>query len=244
MAAGRIPANPQRGIPADGDTTVSTPYYSEAHVTLYHGDCRDITEWHAADMLVTDPPYGIAWRRGENKRRSSRSHDGIVGDGDTTARDAALAAMTGKPAVVFGSLYAPFPANLRQVLIYRKPPDVGVVGSITGFRRDIEAIFLVGPWPRCNAQWSSVLTSRAANIGGTSSPAGRTGHPHTKPLDIMETLIDVCPSGTICDPFSGSGATLIAARNLGRHAIGVEIEERYCEIIARRLDQRALLFGA
>jgi site-specific DNA-methyltransferase (adenine-specific) len=214
-------------------------------VTRYHGDCWDITEWQTAHVLVTDPPYGIQWRRGENKRRSSRSHDGIAGDGDTTARDAALAAMTGKPAVVFGSLYAKFPADLSQVLIYRKPADAGVVGSITGFRRDIEAIFLVGPWPRRNAQRSSVLTSRAANIGGTSSPAGRTGHPHTKPLDIMEKLIDACPpAGVIADPFAGSGTTLIAAKRLGRIAIGVEIDERYCELAARRLDQHALIFGA
>lgn len=219
---------------------MSTPYYRDEHTQLYLGDCREVTEWTSADVLVTDPPYGIGWRRGENRKRASRAHGGIEGDVDTTTRDAALARMTGKPGVVFGSLYAPHPAGLRQVLIYRKPPDAGVVGSTTGFRRDVEAIFLTGPWPRRNAQWTSVLTSRSANIGGTSSQAGRTGHPHTKPLDLMEVLIDACPPGSICDPFAGSGSTLIAARNLGRHAIGVEIEERYCEIIARRLDQGVL----
>lgn len=221
-----------------------TEYYSDGQVTLYLGDCREIPEWTKADVLVTDPPYGIQWRRGENKRRHSRAHDGIAHDSDTTARDAALAAFTGKPGIVFGSMYMPFPDDLRQVLIYRKPADAGVVGSITGFRRDVEAIFLIGPWPRRNAQWSSVLTSRAANIGGTSSPAGRTGHPHTKPLDIMETLLDACPPGSIADPFSGSGSTLVAAKRLGRHAIGVEIDERYCELAARRLDQGVLPFTA
>lgn len=216
------------------------PYYADDQVTLYLGDFREITEWTSADVICTDPPYGIGWRRGENRKRASRAHDGIAGDVDTTTRDAALLAMVGKPGVVFGSAYAKYPADLRQVLVWRKPADAGVVGSTTGFRRDIELIFLVGPWPRRTAQWSSVLTSRAANIGGTSSPAGRTGHPHTKPLDIMEMLIDACPPGSIADPFSGSGSTLVAAKRLGRHAIGVEIDERYCELIARRLDQGVL----
>lgn len=213
------------------------PYYSAALVTLYHGKAEEVPEWLTADVLVTDPPYGIGWRKNENRRAKSRRHEGIANDTDTITRDVALCAWGNKPAMAFGSLYAPFPADLRHICIYRKSADAGVIGSTTGFRRDVEAIFLTGPWPRRNPLWSSVLTSRATNVGNPSSPAGRTGHPHAKPGDLMETLIAACPPGVIADPFSGGGSTLIAARSLSRPAIGVELEERYCEIIAQRLDQ-------
>jgi hypothetical protein len=214
------------------------PYYRDDLVTLYHGDCREITEWLTADVLVTDPPYGIGWRRHVGGRGKTRGtgHAGIAGDADTAVRDTILSSWETRPALVFGSFRVAPPKTVRETLVYRKPADAGVVGSTTGFRRDVEPIYLLGNWPRRPARRSALAEAR----GGICNAVMRTGHPHTKPLDVMEQLIDACPPGAIADPFAGSGSTLVAARNLGRRAIGVEMEERHCETAARRLSQAAL----
>lgn len=131
---------------------MTDPYYENDGVQLFLGDCLEVTEWLAADVLVTDPPYGIGYKRGANHARSSVASAGIIGDADTTARDAALMKWGELPAVVFGSLYAPAPGTVRHVLIWEKPTNAGVVGSTTGFRRDVEAIYLTGIWPIVNAR--------------------------------------------------------------------------------------------
>jgi hypothetical protein len=212
-----------------------TPYYEDALVTIYHGDAR---QWafDEAEVLVTDPPYGIAWRRGVNHARNSKAHVGILNDEDTSLRDELLSRYFGLPAVVFGSFYAPFPANIRQVLVWHKPADAGLVGSTTGYRRDAEPIFLVGPWPVRTVERSSVLHVAAGQAGTVSE----TGHPHTKPVALMVQLLEAAPPGGVLDPFMGSGSTLVAAKLLGRQAIGVEIDERWCAAAARRLSQEVL----
>lgn len=211
-------------------------YYQDDLVTLYHGDCREITAWLDADVLVTDPPYGIGWKKGENKKALSKAHLGIQNDHDTTARDKVLELWGDRPGMVFGSWRAPAP-ECKQTLVWQKPADAGVVGSVTGFRNDTELIFLTGTWPRRTNVSSSVFRTR----GGMH--AYLNGHPHAKPVTLLEALILHCPPGMVADPFAGSGSTLRAAKNLGRKAIGVEIDERYCEVIAKRLDQYALDLG-
>ena len=217
------------------------PYYADDFVTIYHGDCRDIDAWLAADVLVTDPPYGIGWKRSANLARLSKSHDGIQNDGDTAVRDEALGLWGEKPAAVFGSFYAPMPEAVRQVLVWHKGDTQGVVGSTTGYRRDAEPVFLVGPWPVRSVEWSSVVRSTR---GSWNDELAATTHPHTKPIDLMRTIVQRCPVGTVADPFMGSGSTLRAAKDLGRKAIGVELDERYCEIAAKRMGQEVLNLGA
>jgi len=219
---------------------MTEPYYQDDLVKLYHGDCREVAEWLEADVLVTDPPYGRAWKQGESgiaRGWSSDAHPGIAGDKDTTTRDAALHAWGPRPAILFGDLMLSPPSGTKQVLILQKSPLMGTKGTFLNFRRDAEAIYLLG-WRAGLGGTTSVLQSGA--LGNQVQKAGQ--HPHAKPLDVMETLL-VRTDGTIADPFAGSGSTLVAAKQLGRRAIGVELEEAYCEIAARRLAQDTLFGG-
>jgi hypothetical protein len=226
---------------------MTAPYYQDELVTLYYGDCREITEWVFADVLVTDPPYGRAWKQGRLKpdRLADDSHSGIANDIDTGVRDAALSLWGDRRAIAFGDLMLAAPTGCRQVLIYRKQPNAGTRGAMAGYRRDAEAIYLIGPWPTALGGRSSIIGTGSRSAGNPSSVQSRYGHPHAKPVDVMESLIQsaVSKGGTVADPFAGSGSTLVAARNLGRKAVGVELDESYCEAIARRLSAGVLDFG-
>jgi DNA modification methylase len=222
------------------------PYYADELVTLWLGDCRTVTDWLAADVLVTDPPYGRGWKQGDTCVKRgwvTDRNEGIAGDEDTALRDWMLSAWGDRLAVCFGSIELNRPPGTRQTLGYIKPPDAGGRGATAGFRRDLESVYLIGKWPSGLGGCSSLLRSGSRMVGGPGGTAGRYGHPHAKPVDVMETLIAACPPGVIADPFAGSGSTLVAARNLGRRAIGVEISEEYAEKAARRLSQMTLNLG-
>jgi site-specific DNA-methyltransferase (adenine-specific) len=221
-----------------------TPYYADDQVTLYLGDCREVTGWLAADVLVTDPPYGMAYQDRQGGR--------IIGDESTATRDAALTSWGGKAALVFGTWRMARPAGTRQVLIWDKSQGNGMVGGSTSpWGLSHEEIYVLGRWPAIEpggrwreggkpARKPGVLRVSNYNTQGASRP----DHPTPKPIRLMEELIAACPPGVIADPFAGSGSTLVAARNLGRSAIGVEIDERYAEKAALRLCQDVLITGA
>ena len=223
------------------------PYYQDDQVTLYHGDCLEITEWLDADVLVTDPPYGMKWTpRGTYDPASGVTHkpslDKVRNDESTDVRDSALNAWGSKPAIVFGTWRQERPKDVQHRLIWHKrgqPPGP----ATAAFLLQDEEIYVLGSGfkPSTPPLRSVIATDEMRQ--GAAGQAAKIGHPTPKPVSLMELLIMRCPDGVIADPFSGSGATLLAARNQNRKAIGVELEERYCELIAKRLDQMCLDFG-
>jgi DNA modification methylase len=220
-----------------------TPYYSDDLVTLYHGDCREVAEWLAADVLVTDPPYGTAGgdRRGNdgygrrvgNQRGVERIGQHIANDGTTETRNEILALWNQRgPTLVFGSPRLPDPPGEwadRLVWDKRRP---GTNGGPWRYRH--ESIYVTAGFVRRSNAAVSIIDAFPE----------QSDHIHAKPIALMTRLIDCAPPGVIADPFAGSGSTLVAAKQLGRRAIGVELEERYCEIAARRLAQDTLFGGA
>ncbi|MGU3424008.1 DNA-methyltransferase [Microbacterium paraoxydans] len=212
-----------------------TLYYQDEFVELHHGDCRGIRGWTTADVLVTDPPYGVAYVSNASKRGSSRP---IAGDDDLTVRDAVLQMWPdSKPALVFGSWKLPRPAATRHRLVWDKGDSPGMGDLAMPWGPGDEEIYVIGEG-FTGKRRSNVIRANTMS----ASDHRRPDHPTPKPVALMESLIAYAPPGVIADPFAGSGATLIAARNLGRRAIGVEVEERYCELIVSRLAQQAFVF--
>ena len=214
---------------------MTDPYYSDEHVTLYHGDCREVDAWLAADVLVTDPPYGIEYHTNRPRVTLARSIDGDI---DTVNRDDALGRWGCRPALTFGTWRAPRPTATRMVLVWDTKGALGMGAMDLPWKPAHQEIYVLGSGFR-GRRTSDVLTFAPVQSLGRN---GRE-HPHQKPTYLMVELIAKCPDGTIADPFAGSGSTLVAAKRLGRRAVGVEIDERYCEIAARRLAQGVLDFG-
>lgn len=218
-------------------------YYQDENVTLYHGDCLDLADqWKHADLLVTDPPYGTqpnSDKVGYGRRVQESGFRGqrIANDVTADVRDTVLEIWGERPVMAFGSPRFPDPpGNWDHRLVWDKR-EPGLNGG--PWRYTHETIFVRGDgWVRTSASAFSIISVPSGN----GSPEKRD-HVHAKPVALMERLIVAAPPGVIVDPFAGSGSTLRAAANLGRKAIGVELDERYCEIIAKRMDQYALDFG-
>lgn len=208
------------------------PYYQDDYVTLYHGSALDVHEWLAADVLVTDPPYGVAYVSNSSKRGPSRP---IAGDDSPALRDDVLDLWHQpgtRPALVFGSWKVDRPERTRHRLIWDKGNSPGMGDLSIPWGLGDEEIYVQGAG-FVGKRGTNIIKAPVLSAGDPRRP----DHPTPKPIPLMENLIERTPPGwVVADPFAGSGATLLAARNLGRRVIGVEIEERYCELIAKRLE--------
>ena len=207
------------------------PYFTDSTgtITIYHGDCREILPSLKADVVVTDPPYGIGY---EASRYANARHAGIM-TGDGEEFDPSVLIELSMPSVIWGG----------NNFAHRLPRG----GWLCWDKRTHEAADAILGAP-FELAWCSIPTKfkiiRCLHGGAVNADGpGPRFHPTQKPLAVMRWSITQLPDGSVLDPFMGSGTTLRAAKDLGRRAIGIEIEERYAEIAAKRLAQEVLPFG-
>jgi site-specific DNA-methyltransferase (adenine-specific) len=205
------------------------PYYQDEFVTIYHGESREILPTlPQPDIVLTDPPYGIDYQSA--RRIGWQRKDKIVGDDEF-------------PLWLFDTLKpnnALFVFCRWDMLPLLPPPKSFIawdkqrhsMGDLNHeYGRQWEAIAFY-PFP--NHQF----TFRPKDIiSYPCVPPNELLHPNEKPIPVLCQILAPNLGETIIDPFMGSGTTLLAAKKLNRHAIGIEIEEKYCEIAARRCSQ-------
>lgn len=209
--------------PYDFRQPLVKPYYDDGRgIVIYHGDCRSILpHLPKVDLVLTDPPYGVGF-----------NYDGKR-DFDISWVPSFVCGIDANKCVTPGIDNVCSWPQPRWILAWIKSNSMGpnrLSGPATVSRNLWEPILWYGGYP------SKPLTR---DIVYAPTVVQGNGHPCPKPLPLFTALASMA-SETILDPFMGSGTTLRAAKDLGRRAIGIEIEERYCEIAARRLAQEVL----
>ena len=205
------------------------PYYQDDAVVIYHADCRAILpELGPVDAVVTDPPYGIGC--------DYASYDDSAANLDALLVDAIPLFMHAASVIAL----TPGVANVHR---YPAPKWIlawfwsGGGGSGPWGFSQWQPVLVYGPDPYLK----NGLGRRPDAINVQATPDS-VDHPCPKPNAVMRWLVDrvSMPGNFVLDPLMGSGTTLRAAKDLGRKAIGIEIEERYCEIAAKRMAQEVL----
>jgi site-specific DNA-methyltransferase (adenine-specific) len=240
-----------------------TPFYEDDLVTLYQGDCRRLLpSLGAVDVVVTDPPYGdtslvwdapvggwldlvdapqvwcfgslrfflehgadfrAGWRYGQEIVWEKHNGSGFHADRFKRVHELAVHWYRGEWRRLYLDPPVTMDATPRQVRRKQRPTHTGDIAASSYVSED--------GGPRL---MRSVLQVRSEH--------GRAVHPTQKPLGILRPLIHYScpPNGVVLDSFAGSGSTLLAAREMGRRAIGIEIEPAYCKVAAERLAQHSL----
>lgn len=216
------------------------PFYADEFCTIYCGDSRELLPLLDADVMVSDPPYGYAYRPGGSRVGGNIApHRGneIANDRDTSARDRVLRLWGDRPALVFGSWKRPRPDRaLRELLVWDKGGSPGSGDLSLPWGSSHEEIYVMGDG-YAGRRGPTVLLYPPKR---SRSMAELAEHPNEKPIPLMRELIGKCPPGTIIDPFMGSGSTLRAAKDLGRKCIGIEVDEKWCKVAVKRLAQENL----
>lgn len=216
------------------------PYYEHAGITIYHGDCREIAGTmvyetgvpRLFDVVITDPPYGTGWVLGGG------------GVGEFSAKSVR------EPWDVFSTGWMKFNHAPKAWAVFSPDARIPETAAAIGGKFRLRYYIKSNPRPALGGNDSPSVEPIVVAPGTrySNGPAhliaynGDAEHPCQKPLAVMLWLVEgvAAPGQIVLDPFMGSGTTLVAAKRLGHEAIGIEIEERYCEIAAKRLSQEVL----
>jgi len=201
--------------------------------TIIHGDCREVLPLLDGEFtVVADPPYGIDYDASTSSQLGIQRFAKIVGD-DGLFDPTFL--MDFGDCILWGCNHYchKIPPRCGQWYFWDKVTANGLKVRIA---EGEYCWHKNGTKPRAFRHlWSGAY--RASEMGQKSQ------HPNQKPVALLKWCISLADNNQILDPFLGSGTTLVACKQLGRKGIGIELEERYCEIAANRLRQEVLDFG-
>ena len=211
-----------------------TPYYEYDGITIYNADCRKVLPWiEPVDLLLTDPPYGVGISQ---RGKVGTSKRGVVSEYEKSDWDSEppkrwfvdLMRETAKWQIVFGGNLMELPPAKCWAIWHKD--NTGVYSPVEMAWTNLDRTTAFKRW-----RWNGMIQE---NMGDKKESRV---HPTQKPEAVMRWCLSLVPDAeTVLDPFMGSGTTLVAARLEGRKAIGIEINERYCEAAANRLTQRTL----
>jgi len=227
------------------------PYYEQDGITIYHADCLEVLPTLSqVGLIVTDPPYTFGLS--STMQRASKAggwHD-LMNSARflTDVLVQCKKSLCGNGAAWVFNSWRSFPVMARasyeadwpilSLLIWDKQ-GIGAAGTV-GLRPTYEAscLFTLGNYRISNRSTPDIWREPWHTI----KPSG---HPAEKPVALLRRMIHAGTFvGSVVDPFMGSGSTLVAAKEAGHRAVGIELEERWCEVAARRLEQQVLGLGA
>jgi site-specific DNA-methyltransferase (adenine-specific) len=220
-----------------------TPYYDEGGITIYHADCREVLPSISPDdvaLVLSDPPYGVSERTdraAKGRGNKAACHDFPPVHGDDQPFNPTHLLRYPRLILWGANYYAHCLPPSPSWVVWDKLDGLTTTQRPIGFDDNADCEVA---WTNCGGP-ARLIPHRWKGMLMRAETAQRV-HPTQKPVLLMAKLIEwrTDPGDLVLDPYMGSGTTLRAAKDMNRRAIGIEIEERYCEIAAKRLAQEVL----
>lgn len=205
-----------------------TPYYDQDGITIYHTDCCDILpaiEPSTVNLVLTDPPYGMAYKPKRGADGSKRWSEGVRGDRKPFDPTQILSY---ERVICFGAnWYADKLPPSGGWIVWDKTPK-GIKEGFMYSHAELAWTNLMGRVQKFSLQWGGEARDHEPHL-----------HPTQKPVALMRWIIErwTEPGDLVLDPYMGSGPVAQACSELGRRYIGIELDEQYCEVAVKRLQQ-------